>query len=242
MKEGTVLVTGADRGLGLAVVKRLVESKTYVVFAGQYMPDEPQLLTLKKKYPNHLHIIPMDVGCTQSVKDAAQSVAEILEGNPLDAIIGNAAIIGWDDTRYDDITDAQMMLDVYNVNGVGNVRVVEHFIPLLKSSAYKRINLISSEAGSITNCRRENFFWYGMSKAALNYYAKTLYNRYQKDGYRILLYHPGWIKSYMKGYVDELADLSPEIAAQYLIQQLFHQEHPKNELIFIDETGEEMAF
>jgi len=63
------LVTGADRGLGLALNTGLLE-RGWQVFAGQYMPDWPELGTLAGKYPLALHILPLDVSSIDSAKAA----------------------------------------------------------------------------------------------------------------------------------------------------------------------------
>ena len=70
------LVTGADRGLGLALSAGLLE-RGWQVFAGQYMPDWPELEALAGKYPRALHILPLDVSSIDSAKAAAQAAAEV---------------------------------------------------------------------------------------------------------------------------------------------------------------------
>ena len=62
-----VLISGADRGLGFALTKKML-ALGYTVFAGQYLPDWEELTQLQSKYPALLHIIPLDVSQDESVK------------------------------------------------------------------------------------------------------------------------------------------------------------------------------
>src|SRR4030095_2250260 len=83
-----VLVTGADAGLGLSLVKRFLEGE-FVVFAGVHRSDG-QLRNLASEYGDALALIPLDVADTDSVRAAAERVAE--RTNTLDIVINNAGI------------------------------------------------------------------------------------------------------------------------------------------------------
>ena len=82
----TVMVTGADRGLGFALCEELLktsgrqtgaESKTtFQVIAGRYMEEWKELDALKQTYPDRLICVPLDVGDDNSVKTAVQKVME----------------------------------------------------------------------------------------------------------------------------------------------------------------------
>jgi len=213
-----VLITGADRGLGLALTRKML-ARGYTVFAGQFLSQWQNLDDLLHDYPDTLKIIALDVGSDESVKNAATTVHTLTD--KLDVLIGNAGIIGWNDDVFADLTDTNMMTDVYNVNALGNVRIVEHFLPLLAQGTTRKICFVSSEAGSIKNCNRDNLFWYGMSKAALNNYAKTIFNRHRKDDFKFRLYHPGWIKSYMHGEFNDTATYTADEAAEFAMDYFF---------------------
>jgi len=234
-----VFITGADHGLGLATTKKMLE-RGFTVFAGQYDPDWQELSKLQTEFPINLHIIPIDISRDDSVAKAAMMVKNITA--EIDVIIGNAGIIGWDYDVYEDITDTQMMSDVYNVNALGNVRVVEHFLPLLNHGTTRKICFVSSEAGSIENSGRDNFFWYSMSKAALNSYAKTLFNRHRKDDFKFRLYHPGWIKTYMHGKFNDAATYTAEDAANFALDYFFDAIVNEDEFVLYTYDKEKMPF
>ena len=141
--QSIAFVTGADRGLGFALCKELL-ARGWRVFAGQYMPDWPDLADLKSHHPTALHIVPLDVGSTESVQAAAQAVAAqtdavAVQTAHIDMLINNAGVATKTSRR--DIHEPQdydEMHRLYNVNSLGPLRVVEAFLPLLDRSTLKR--------------------------------------------------------------------------------------------------------
>lgn len=234
-----ILISGADRGLGRGITKLLLE-RGHTVFAGQFMPEWNELENLKKDYPENLKIIPLDVGSDESVKNAVQLVKNYTD--TLDVLISNSGITGRDDNTYDEFTDTGMMLNVYNVNAVGAVRLVENFLPLVEKSTEKKLIFVSSEAGSVTQCKRTSFFWYCMSKSALNMYVKVLFNRIRQNGFRFRLYHPGWVKSYMSGKINDNATYTADEAAVFAMDYFFDKIIDEDTLVLRGYDGELFEF
>ncbi len=231
------LVTGADRGLGLALTAALLE-KGWQVFAGQYMPDWPELGALAKKYPQTLHLLPMDVSSIDSVKSAAQLAAK--QTPVIDLLINNAGVtspkMSLPITEPQDYPEMQR---VFDVNSLGPLRVVEAFLPLTTGSTLKRLCFVSSEAGSISRAERASWYSYCMSKAALNMGIKILFNHLHPEGYTFRAYHPGWIRSYMGGKKNLEATLEPEEAAAYALPFFLGPRQDENRLALFDYEGHE---
>jgi len=230
------LVTGADRGLGLALCDHLLQ-RGWRVFAGQYMPEWPELAALAARYPTHLHLVPLDVALTPSVKKAAEIVSAATDC--IDLLINNAGVIS--PTMYRTIREAQdydEMHRLYDVNALGPLRVVEAFLSLTEQSTLKRLCFVSSEAGSIERCRHISWFGYCMSKAALNMAVKILFNDLRPQGYTFRLYHPGWIRSYMSGQKNTQADMEPEQAAAHALEFFIDAQPDENRLALIDYLGQ----
>lgn len=207
----TVLVTGADRGLGAGITRLLLQQGHRVV-AGQFMPDWPELGQLKAQYPDRLFIVPLDVGDGDSVAAAARQVAG--QVGALDAIINNAGIAArTGGATIRETQNYEDMIAVYNVNALGALRVVEAFLPLLEKSQVRRLCFVSSEAGSIGASHRRQMFGYCMSKSALNMGISILRNSLRPDGYTFRIYHPGWVRGYMSGEKNLRGDLEPDVAA-----------------------------
>lgn len=230
-----ILITGADRGLGFGMTQQLVESG-HTVFAGQYMNEWTELNDLNSIYPERLHLIRMDVSDQASVEEAKLQVKQIT--NELDAIINNAAVSGRSPDDEPLKQNYETMLAVYNVNAIGAIRSTETFHELLEKGREKRLVFISSEAGSVTESSRADFYSYCMSKAALNMYVKILFNRLRPDGYRFRLYHPGWIKSYMGGQLSDKGELTIAEGAACAIDYFFKQQVDEEQLILRGYDGQ----
>jgi NAD(P)-dependent dehydrogenase (short-subunit alcohol dehydrogenase family) len=216
MEEGSAgkriaFVTGADRGLGLALTAHLLQ-KGWRVFAGQHRPDWPELDGLMTRHPGHLAVVPLDVMQESSAAAAAQAVQAA--AGRVDLLINNAGVSTLTkDRSIRDGQDYDEMQRLYDVNALGPLRVVTAFLPLTDRSPMKRLCFVSSEAGSINRCQREAWYAYCMSKAALNMGAKILFNLLRPEGYTFRVYHPGWMRTYMNGSKNNAADLEPDGAA-----------------------------
>jgi NAD(P)-dependent dehydrogenase (short-subunit alcohol dehydrogenase family) len=233
----TVLVTGADRGLGFALCTELLK-QDWQVFAGQYMPQWPDLSILAGQYPQTLHIVSLDVSSLESTRAAALAVAK--QTDHLEVLINNAGIYAPTARRpIREPQDYAEMHRLYDVNALGPLRVTEAFLPLMERGSLRRLCFISSEAGSITRSERKAEFGYCMSKAALNMAIKILFNDLSPQGYTFRAYHPGWIRSYMSGEKNMEATFEPEEAARKAIPLLLGQPENEGQLILIDYEGNE---
>lgn len=192
-----VLVTGADAGLGLSLVKRFLQGG-YEVFAGVYR-SEDGLTPLVSEYGGSLTLIPLNVADMESVRAAVRNVME--RTNALDIIINNAGIhlrnsqLSLEELDLDD----QHLQQTMDVNAFGPLRVVQQFLSLLELGEGKLVINVSSEAGSIADCGRDRQFVYCMSKAALNMQSKMLQNYLGPRGFQVLVVHPGWMRTNMGG-------------------------------------------
>jgi len=220
----TVVITGADRGLGLALVREFL-LKDYLVFAGQYMSEWGELGELKKEYEASLCLLPLDVSEDSSVQAAVCMVKE--KTDSLDMLINNAGIAGGAGDIYE-LGDLNKGLAMFNTNSLGPLRMVHAFLPLLERGEGKRLCFVSSEAGSIGVCHRTNGFVYPMSKTALNMAVRLLFEELYPKGYSFRLFHPGWVKSYMTGTKSTEGKFEPEesaaSASKFFTENLMHEE------------------
>ncbi len=233
----TAFITGGDRGLGLALCASLLE-QGWQVLAGQYLPDWSDLAALASRYPQMLHLIPLDVSSAESVHAAAQTVAGLTDH--IDVLINNAGVNSPTSKRtIREAQDYDEIRRLYEINALGSLRVVEAFLPLTDCGQSKRLCFVSSEAGSIGRAERTSWFGYCMSKAALNMQVKLLFNDLQPQGYTFRVYHPGWVRSYISGAKNMEATLEPEEAAACALPIFLGQRADETQLALVDYEGTE---
>src|SRR5690554_1256325 len=207
MKE-TVLITGAGRGIGLALTKEFLAAG-YRVFAG-VRKTYHLLEKEKEQYPADLILVPLDVTDMASVRAAAAQVSAATPA--LEILVNSAGADFGDKTRPLEALDLEdsLLPQTMEVNAFGPLRVVQQFLPLLAAGEKNIIINISSEAGSIGDCWRKQEYAYAKSKAALNMQTRILHNYLSPRGFKVRALHPGWVRTDMGG---KEADLDPATSA-----------------------------
>jgi len=233
---GAVLITGGNKGLGLALTRRYLTGG-WQVFAG-YHSGLGELALLCDQFNDQLVPIPLDVTSLASIHWASRLVASHTPS--LDILINNAGIFppqaaGLLETL--DLGDGTLE-QTFDVNTFGPLRMAQVFIPMLKERPGKTIINISSESGSTVSYPRLGEYAYAMSKAALNMLTKILYNALSPHGYTILAVHPGWMRTGMGG---PDADHDPAEPAEG-IYQLSQNPRLPGDPIFVDFKGNPMPW
>ena len=227
----TVFITGADRGLGFSLANTFLD-RGFHVFAGQY-GAETNLQTLAERFPRALTIVPLDVTSMDSVRRAAEIVSEHTAA--LDVLINCAGVLLQDTSvplEQLDLADGCLEREM-DVNAFGPLRVTQQFLPLLRKGERKLIVNVSSEAGSIADCQRDRWFAYCMSKTALNMQSRILHNYLGPDGFRVLVLHPGWMRTDMGG---PDADIHPDTSAEGIFR-LTERDWQPGDGIYMDYDG-----
>lgn len=236
------LVSGADRGLGLALVRGLLE-RGYEVFAGLLQEKNEAHKELAEAYGGRLRFLALDIAAAASVEQAYEQVRE--ETAALDILINNAAILGNITATVEDELDFAEMERVFSVNAVGSLRMSNRFVPLLMNSRDKLILNISSEAGSIGDCWRNAWYAYCMSKAALNMQSKLIHNQLSPKGGRVMVVHPGHVKTFMQGKLDTAGKLTPEESAGHilgLVDKRLAPDYSGETMVLVDYSGQELPW
>ena len=226
----TVVLTGASRGLGLELCKGFLRQGDKVYALVRSRPQA--LLDLAGRYPALLELVACDVGDSQSVERAAETVKS--RGTGVDIPVNNAGAHFHRGSQADfRETDFDGLTATYEVNAAGPMRVCKAFYPLLGKGAL--VAAISSSAGSMARCgAAENQYAYRMSKAALNMAMRLFSNTAARDGIRTLLLDPGWMNTDMGGGG---APYTVEENGAKLLRLLKHPEQlPEGEL-FLDHEG-----
>jgi NAD(P)-dependent dehydrogenase (short-subunit alcohol dehydrogenase family) len=235
-----VCVTGTDRGIGLAMTEALLH-QGFTVYAGGILDNNEKLSKLAVQFPNQLHAFKLDVGSDESVREAARYIKS--KTNQLELLINNAAILGDTVKTIEDDLDFEEIQKVYNVTALGAIRMSNSLIEPIMNGGKLIVN-ISSEAGSIANSHRDAWFGYCMAKSALNMGSTVVHNKIRKEGGRVLLIHPGWVKSFMSGEWNPAGTFSSEEAAANILNRIEEHKDKLMELpLYIEaDSGKELPW
>lgn len=205
----TIVITGANRGLGLGFVKSAL-NKGYTVFAGCRNPEKADdLKELEINHSNKLFIVSLDPTREESIADAVNFVSSKVSN--LDILVNNAGInsksSGVDPLFHLQLgkLQAEPMLAMFHLNSIAPIMITQGFLDLLKKSNQARVINISSWFASLSIPQKGNYT-YSASKAALNMFTKILANDLAKFNIITLVVNPGWMKTDMGG---KSANLEP---------------------------------
>ncbi|MGC9398912.1 MAG: SDR family oxidoreductase [Anaerolineae bacterium] len=202
-----VLITGANRGLGLEFTRQYVQDGGRVFASCRDPARAYALQELARRFPETLLVLPLDVTNVASI-DAAVSVIDA-EVGVLDLLINNAGVYPHGERL--ERLDPHAMLRTYHVNCVGPVMMVQRALHLLRRGEGPKIVNLSSRLGSLTLKQRGGTYSYGSSKAALNMLTRTLAFDLRSEGMVVVSLHPGWVQTDMGG---EEAPLTPSESVQ----------------------------
>jgi NAD(P)-dependent dehydrogenase (short-subunit alcohol dehydrogenase family) len=198
----SILITGANRGLGLEFAKQYAAHDYRVFATARDLGAAPELLALSKTNHN-VTVHPLDTGKGESV----QALARELDGQPLDIVLNNAGVMGPKQQSLGSI-DYAGMLDTFNVNSIGPLRIAEALLDNVRKGHRKLIAAITSGMGSIADSGGGSYA-YRASKAALNMSYHNLALDLKERGIIAIVINPGWVQTDMGG---PRAALAPSVS------------------------------
>ena len=185
----TVLITGANRGIGLEFA-RTFAADGWTVHACCRQPDKAAAL---KALAGDVAVHRLDVTDGLQVAGLARELAD----RPIDLLLNNAGIYGprtgFGETDYDE------WAPVFRVNTMAPLRMAERFVAQVARSERRLIANVSSKMGSIGDNSRGGNYIYRSSKAALNMVVKSLSADLAGRGIAVVAFHPGWVQTDMGG-------------------------------------------
>jgi NAD(P)-dependent dehydrogenase (short-subunit alcohol dehydrogenase family) len=181
------LVTGANRGIGLALAQSLAANGWKVVATARNPADAKDLNALRASDPDVV-VEKLDLA------DDAQidALAAKYRGRPIDLLVNNAGVLGDYATQLRSQLDYGNFEQVMRVNVYAQLRLSVALLDSVAASRQKKIVAISSQAGSLflNQQARDNYF-YRASKSALNMAMRTLQNDVRDRGIVVGIFHPG---------------------------------------------------
>ncbi len=228
-----VLITGANRGIGLEFVRQFLERGDQVFATVRAPVKAEQLKALEPGSAGKLSIVAMDVADVASVGVARDLVAQ--QADSLDLLINNAGILPNSGQERLGALDFVTGQDVMRVNAVAPVIVAQTFAPLLKRGRGKIVS-ITSGWGSVSSNAGDFPYWYSGSKAALNMMMRSMAGDVGKDGMICVVINPGWVKTDMG---TDAAPLIPQQSVAGMLRVIDGLGESDNGKFYNHEGGEE---
>ncbi|XP_016053404.1 PREDICTED: estradiol 17-beta-dehydrogenase 2 [Miniopterus natalensis] len=214
--QKAVLITGGDTGIGHALSKYL-DQLGFTVFAGVLNENGSGAEELRRTCSKRFSVLQLDVTNSQQIKEAYSKVVQKVQNRGLWAVVNNAGILGLP-------TDGELIPMAHykrcmDVNFFGAVEVTKAFLPLLRKSKGRLVN-ISSIGGVVPLLKMAA---YGSSKAALAMFSAVMRQELSKWEVKVSTIHPGGFKTNIVG-TSELQDklekdildhLTPDVQEDY---------------------------
>ena len=207
----TVLITGANKGIGLEMAKLYAARGDRVLACVRNPAAAKALAELAKT---------ADVKVLEVQVSDAASVAKLAAGlkdQPIDLLINNAGASG---PAYDQQTATRMdfagWAETFEVNTMAPVRVMQALLSNLKASGKAKVVSITSQMGALA-LDMPMAYAYCTSKAALNKFMKLAAIDLAKEGIAVSVIHPGWVKTDMGG---PNAEITPQESAAGIVKEI----------------------
>lgn len=187
----SVLITGANRGLGLEFAKQY-EADGWRVYACCRKPDAASDLNALAA-SDRVSVHALDIGDHEAI----DALAKELDGVAIDVLLNNAGAFG--DRAGFGNSDYETWSRMFRVNSLGPMKVAEAFVDHVAKSERKVIANVTSKMGSIGDNTSGSYYIYRSTKAALNMITKSLALDLSGRGISVCVLHPGWVKTDMGG-------------------------------------------
>jgi len=215
MDSRTVLVTGANRGLGLEFVRQYADDGWRVLAACRAPKSARELKELGSRHAKRIAVLALDVTDGESVRVAAGH----LRGEPIDLLLNNAGV-GSPPRQKIGSLDYAAWARVLDANVLGPARMIEAFVESVAKGRDKRIVTVTSLMGSIADNSSGGSYAYRSSKAGVNAAMKSFSVDLAPRGITCVVVHPGWVRTDMGGAGGKLAPAESVKSLRALIESL----------------------
>lgn len=189
----TILITGANRGLGLEFTRQYLEAGNRVIATARDLETAEQLSQLKNQYDDMLLLYSLDVTDPQS----RQALSRAVGNKVIHLLINNAGYYG----KVNELgkLDTEEWLKVFEINSIAPIKMVEILRSNLVNAESATVVMLSSKMGSMTDNTSGGTYLYRSAKAALNAAAKSLSIDLAAEKIKVVMLHPGWVLTDMGG-------------------------------------------
>lgn len=227
----TVLITGANRGLGLEFVKQYTK-ENFIIHACCRNPNQAEELRALQQSHSNIIINQLDICLPSDIAFLQERITD-----PIDILINNAGILE-KEPEFPKLS-IDIMTKSFLTNAVGAIKVTEAFLPHLAKSQHRLVVSITSKMGSISDNLSGGYYSYRAGKAALNMMMKSAAVDMKEQKIGVLLLHPGWVKTRMGG---ENALLKPEESVSAMREVIHNFTPTLGEAQFYSYDGEKVLW
>ncbi|MCK1680160.1 SDR family oxidoreductase [Bradyrhizobium sp. 147] len=232
-----VLITGANRGIGLALARQYATDGAEVIACCRDPSTARSLEELVTSFGGQVRIIQLDVADDASIASLKRTIGEV----PVDILINNAGINGTPKAQSAERIDVEGWMTTMRINALAPILIAQAMRDnLLRSSEKKLVAISSDYASTGTNYgSSRDRYAYRASKAALNNGMRALARDWAEDGILVGILYPGWVRTDMGG---ERASASPtSISAEHsalCLTRRIAELTPATSGAFLDYNGE----
>lgn len=191
----TLLITGANRGIGLEFCKQYAADGWRVLACCRDPGKADALNKLAARYPDLIKPHALEVTDHAQIEQLARRLAD----ETIDLLINNAGVYPASDKRGFGHTDYAEWMTAFNINTMAPLKMVESFVQQIARSQQRLIVTITSQMGSIDDNGSGGSYLYRSSKAAANMVVKSLAVDLKEKGITSVAFNPGWVKTDMGG-------------------------------------------
>ena len=191
----TILITGANRGIGLEFSRQYAMAGWQVHACCRQPETADALNSLAAQNSENMTLYALDVAKHEQIEDLARE----LSNKSIDLLVNNAGIYPTSRSNGFGKTDYQAWASAFDINTMAPLKMAESFFTQVAKSYLKTIVTVTSKMGSIGDNQRGGSYIYRSSKAAVNIVVKSLAIDLKSAGITAVLLHPGWVRTDMGG-------------------------------------------
>lgn len=191
----TLLITGANRGIGLEFCRQYAADGWRVLACCREPGKADALDRLAARYPDLVQLHALDVTDHAQIGQLARTLAD----EAIDLLINNAGVYPASDKRGFGHTDYAEWMAAFTINTMAPLKMAEAFVGQVARSRLSLIVTLTSQMGSIDDNGSGGSYLYRSSKAAANMVVKSLSVDLLEKGITAVAFHPGWVKTDMGG-------------------------------------------
>ncbi len=214
MTATTVLITGANRGIGFELTKQYLEkTNNNVIGTARDLNSSLELNNLSEVHKGRLELYELDVTSDHSAKNLSNS----LKNNQINILINNAGIMGGTHQEFGNM-DYEDWAQVFATNSMSPMRITEALYENLRETKGKVVT-ISSQMGAMGK-EGAGRIAYRSSKSAVNKVMQCVAEDVRGDGISVMCVHPGWVQTDMGGSAADITALESALGIRQIIEEL----------------------